>query len=138
MVALIGFWSRRVREPWQLTAASTLFIVGLFELTCYYYNFVILLAPLAISRARHALVFIAMAFIGQYVQLRIGWFDEQYLWETVFVLVFMLYLFVDQAITGVPSDEASEPTPAEPARPSAPVLAEVVPTPSPPGSSVGE
>jgi hypothetical protein len=138
MVALIGFWSRRFREPWQLTAASTLFIVGLFELTCYYYNFVILLAPLAISRARHALVFIAMAFIGQYVQLRIGWFDEQYLWETVFVLVFMLYLFVDQAITGVPSDEASEPTPAEPARPSAPVLAEVVPTPSPPGSSVGE
>lgn len=138
-IALIAFWSRRFKEPWQLTAASTLFIVGLFELTCYYYNFVILLAPLAISRARHALVFIAMAFIGQYVQLRIGWFDEQYLWETVFVLVFMLYMFIDQTLFGVPKPDDGETGDSANPRPApAPAIAEAVPTPTPPGSSVGE
>ena len=109
LIGLVAWWSRRFREPWQLTAASTLFIVGLFELTCYYYNFIILLAPLAARRPRHALVFIVMAFISQYVQLRIGWFDEQYLWETVFVLVFMLYMLIDQAKFGLPDENAVAP-----------------------------
>jgi hypothetical protein len=48
------------------------------------------------------------------VQLRIGWFDEQYLWETVFVLVFMLYMLIDQAKNGVPEDDPPEGLPVEP------------------------
>jgi hypothetical protein len=124
LMALVGWWGRRFREPWQLTAASTLFIVAGFELTCYYYNFIILLAPLAARRARHALAFIAMAFVSQFVQLRISWFDEQYLWETVFVLVFMLYMLIDQAKNGVPEDDPPEGLPVEPP-PAAEVPAEV-------------
>ena len=38
----------------------------------------------------------------------IGWFDEQYLWETVFVLVFMLYMLIDQAKFGLPDENAVE------------------------------
>ena len=74
----------------------------------------ILLAPLAARRARHALPFIAMAFVSQFVQLRISWFDEQYLWETVFVLVFMLYMLIDQAKNGIPEDDAPEALPVPP------------------------
>jgi hypothetical protein len=74
----------------------------------------LLLAPLAARRARHALPFIAMAFVSQFVQLRISWFDEQYLWETVFVLVFMLYMLIDQARNGIPKDDAPEALPAPP------------------------
>jgi hypothetical protein len=100
LVVLVGFWSRWNREDWKTTAASTIFIVCLFQLTCYYYNFVILLAPLAVARARHALAYIAMPMVGYYFQLRISWYDEQYTWETIVVLVFMIYLLLDQGLEG--------------------------------------
>jgi hypothetical protein len=98
LVALLGFWSRYNRDDWKTTAASTLFIVCLFQLTCYYYNFIVLLAPLALPRARHALAFIVMSMLGQYFQVRISWYDEQYVWETLVVLAFIVYLLLDQAL----------------------------------------
>lgn len=96
LLALVGVWSRFFKEPWQATAASTIFIVGLFQLTCYYYNFIVLFAPIAVWHSRHVLLFIVMAIATQVWQLKIGWFDEQYTVESIIVLLFMVVILLDQ------------------------------------------
>jgi hypothetical protein len=86
----------RRMEDWEVTAASTVMIVALFQLTCYYYNFCIFLAPLALKRLRHVIAVVGMAAAGQYIQLNIGWFDVQYTVESLLVLGVMLFILGDR------------------------------------------
>ncbi len=109
-LGLLGYTGRRLAD-WQLTALSTVMIVGVFELTCYYYCFVIMLAPLAVRHFRYALALLAMAIAGQGVQLMIGWYDLQYTWETAYVLAAMLYILGDIAWRHRQLDKAGEPPP---------------------------
>jgi hypothetical protein len=97
---LIGYMRRYLREDWEITAASTLFIVALFELTCYYYNFMILFALLASQRLRHIFALGLMCVGTQIANAAVGWYDEQYLWESALVLLYMLYLLADVAMEG--------------------------------------
>ncbi|MCA9540197.1 MAG: hypothetical protein KC620_14970, partial [Myxococcales bacterium] len=93
----LGYVGRRT-EDWEVTAMSTLLIVGLFELTCYYYNFTILLAPLVLARERRwmqiagVVLLLGMCIAGMWMQLLIGWYDEQYFGETWVVLGVMLVI----------------------------------------------
>ena len=123
---LIGLWSRAHGELWELAAASTLFIVGLFQLTCYYYNFVVLLAPLAVRRPKHALWLIGATLLGHVFQLNIGWLDEQYIWESVIILAYMLYLFIDGYFSDL-RDERAAALPAPEAEPETPPATEDAP-----------
>ncbi|MGK0362913.1 MAG: hypothetical protein ACI9U2_005235, partial [Bradymonadia bacterium] len=84
-------------EDWEATAISTIMIIGVFDLTCYYYNFIVLLAPVAMRRTRYVVVLIGMALTSQIIQLKVGWYDEQYLWETALVLGVLLYIIGDIA-----------------------------------------
>jgi hypothetical protein len=95
-LALILFCAWRM-EDWESTAISTIMIIGIFDLTCYYYNFIILLAPVAMRRARYIGAMLVMAIVSQIIQLRVGWYDEQYLWETLLVLGTLLYVIIDIA-----------------------------------------
>ncbi len=91
LLALCG----RTLAPWAVLAGSTIFIIGFFELTCYYYSFAVLLAPLAIERLRYTVALILMVIAGLVLQFFIGWYDEQYIWETVAVLAATLYILID-------------------------------------------
>lgn len=109
-LGLLGYTGRRLAD-WELTALSTVMIVGVFELTCYYYGFVILLAPLAIRRFRYALALLAMAIATQVGQLTVGWYDVQYTLESAIVLTAMLYLLGDTAWRHRQLDRAGEAPP---------------------------
>ncbi len=95
LIGLVGV--RRKGEDWEVTALSAILVAGIFELTCYYYLFVLLLVPLASSRARDVLLAIAMAMLTQQVHLKVGWYDEQYTLETLVVFGWMLYVLLDRA-----------------------------------------
>lgn len=95
-LGLLGFVGRRL-DDWALVSLSTLLMVGVFELTCYYYSFVVLLAPLALRRLRYAAALLVMVVWGQVLQLQVGWYDVQYTYETAIVLGAMLYILLDIA-----------------------------------------
>lgn len=114
-LGLLGYTGRRLAD-WELTALSTVMIVGVFELTCYYYCFVVMLAPLALRHFRYALALLAMALVTQVGQLTIGWYDEQYTAESAYVLGALLYILGDLAWTHFKLDRAGSPPP-DPATP---------------------
>ncbi len=93
LFGLVGYIAREA-DDWEVAALSTVFVVGIFELTCYYYCFVVLLAPICVRRLRYTVLFLAMAVSTQWVHLGIGWYDVQYTVETAVVLGFMLLLLV--------------------------------------------
>ncbi|MGB5267976.1 MAG: hypothetical protein WBN30_15395, partial [Polyangiales bacterium] len=113
MFVLLALAGRRL-APWAVLAGSTILIIGFFELTCYYYSFVILMAPLAIERLRYSVALILMTIAGLILQFFIGWYDEQYIWETVAVLLALSYILID-----VVKDPLPESSPASAAHPSA-------------------
>ncbi len=94
MFVLLALAGRRL-AGWAVLAGSTILIIGFFELTCYYYSFAVLMAPLAIERQRYSVALILMGIVGLILQFFIGWYDEQYIWETVAVLLALLYILVD-------------------------------------------
>jgi len=113
MFVLLALAGRRL-AGWAVLGASTILIIGFFELTCYYYSFVILMAPLAIERLRYSVALILMVIAGLILQFFIGWYDEQYIWETVAVLLALSYILVDVVQHPLP-----ESSPASAANPSA-------------------
>jgi accessory gene regulator protein AgrB len=72
------------------------------------------MAPLAIERLRYSLALILMTITGLILQFFIGWYDEQYIWETVAVLLALSYILID-----VVRDPLPESSPASAAHPSA-------------------
>ena len=97
MLGLLAY-SGRYLEDWAVTAASVLMIIGVFELTCYYYNFIVLMVPLAVKRLRYVVAMLSMICVGQVLKFIVGWYDEQYQWETVILLSVLLYIVIDTAL----------------------------------------
>ena len=95
LFGLVGLFARKSDEEWEIAAVGALMIVAVFELTCYYYNFVILLAPLAARRQNQTIALIGMAIATQITQFTVGWFDERYTWNSLIVLVAILYILID-------------------------------------------
>ena len=112
MFVLLALAGRRL-AGWAVLAGSTILIIGFFELTCYYYSFAVLMAPLAIERLRYSVALILMGIVGLVLQFFIGWYDEQYIWETVAVLLALIYILID-----VVKDPLPESSPASAANPS--------------------
>jgi hypothetical protein len=111
MFVLLALAGRRL-AGWAVLGGSTILIIGFFELTCYYYSFVVLMAPLAIERLRYSVALILMVMAGLILQFFIGWYDEQYIWETVAVLLALLYILVD--VVQHPLPESSPASAASP------------------------
>jgi Ca2+/Na+ antiporter len=112
MFVLLALAGRRL-AGWAVLAGSTILIIGFFELTCYYYSFAVLMAPLAIERLRYSVALILMVMTGLILQFFIGWYDEQYVWETVAVLLALTYILVDVVKEPLPeSSPASAVTPS--------------------------
>ena len=96
MFGLLALAGRKM-ESWAVLASSTILIIGFFELTCYYYSFVVLMAPVAIERLKHVVAMILMSAAGLIIQFFVGWYDEQYLLETLACLLPLLYIIGDIA-----------------------------------------
>ncbi|MEM7433945.1 MAG: hypothetical protein AAF436_02250 [Myxococcota bacterium] len=96
MFVLLAAAARRM-PSWAVLASSTILIIGFFELTCYYYSFVVLMAPVAIERLRYVVAMILMVMAGLAIQFLVGWYDEQYLLETLACLLPLLYIIGDSA-----------------------------------------
>ena len=111
MFVLLALAGRRLAE-WAVLAGSTILIIGFFELTCYYYSFAVLMAPLAIERLRYSVALILMVIAGLILHFLIGWYDEQYTAETVVALAALLYILVD--VVRDPLPEGSPANAAEP------------------------
>jgi hypothetical protein len=112
MFVLLALAGRRL-AGWAVLASSTILIIGFFELTCYYYSFVVLMAPLAIERLRYTVALISAVVAGLVLQFFVGWYDEQYIWETVAVLLGLLYILFDVVQKPLPdSSPASAPNPS--------------------------
>ena len=90
-ILLLAFWAfyylRDRWTIWETTAASVIFLFTVFELTCYYYSFIILLAPLAYQRARDIFWLILFVVASQIVQIQIGSTKLEYVWESIFAAV---------------------------------------------------
>ncbi|MGB5813373.1 MAG: hypothetical protein WBG86_22750 [Polyangiales bacterium] len=109
MFVLLALAGRRMAS-WAVLASSIILIIGFFELTCYYYSFVVLLAPLAIERLRYTVALILMVLAGLIIQFLVGWYDEQYILETAAVLIPLLYVIGDAVRHPFPeSSPASAP-----------------------------
>ena len=109
MFVLLALAGRRL-AGWAVLAGSTILIIGFFELTCYYYSFVVLMAPLAIERLRYSVALISMVIVGLILQFFIGWYDEQYIWETVAVLFALLYILIDVVRYPLPESSPASAT----------------------------
>ena len=72
---------------WEMTSASVIFIFLIFELTCYYFSFLILLAPLAYKRGRDIFGLLFFVIASQVIQILVGATDEEYLNESLFLLI---------------------------------------------------
>lgn len=118
LFALLAYTARRL-EDWEATSLSAIMICAMFELTCYYYNFMFVLAPLALRRLRYVVVLIGASIVSQIIQLRVGWYDEQYLWESLLCFAVMLYFLVD-LFREVRAAERAEKAPAKDAKIPAP------------------
>ena len=108
MFVLLALAGRRL-AGWAVLASSAILIVGFFELTCYYYSFVVLMAPLAIERLRYTAALIGMVMVGLILQFFIGWYDEQYLWETAACLIAFVYIIADVVKHPLPESSPAAP-----------------------------
>ena len=109
------------------TSAAAVLIMGLFELTCYYYAFVILLAPLVARSRPRAVLLLGMVAGTQFLYQSGGWFDELYTWESLLVIAGTLLLLLDLIGQGY-GDEA---TPATVKEEEGQPTREATPTPAP-------
>jgi hypothetical protein len=89
------FYRMRKREMWEMIALSAICIVWMVELTCYYYNFLALLAPLVLLRARSMFWMILLIVMTQWIQISVGWIDEEYLWESLAVTLMAIIVFLN-------------------------------------------
>ncbi|MBI4703460.1 MAG: hypothetical protein HY744_20305 [Deltaproteobacteria bacterium] len=88
--------ARRVKLLWIAQCLGQIFIILLSQLTCYYYSFMILGAPLSRLRKQLELWLFGLAAVTQIIWLNSFWNDDKYTALTYASLVFcclMLFSF---------------------------------------------
>ena len=100
ILALFGamFFMRKRWSLWETTAASVAFMFSVFELTCYYYSFIILLVPLAYQRGREIFMLLLFVVASQATQILIGATDIEYLWESVYAMIPIFGVIIGRVI----------------------------------------
>ena len=102
-IALALHWDDRTSAgEWRMP--SVRYSSG-FELTCYYYSFLILLALVAARRGIYAVAMTAMVIMGQVIRLTHGWYDEQYTWESLIVVITQIIILVGLCIETYKADK---------------------------------
>ncbi|WP_437727009.1 hypothetical protein [Sorangium sp. So ce861] len=111
--ALFVYAARRVRSLWVGQCLAQVFIILLSQITCYYYVFMVLSAPLTRLRRRLEVPLLGLAALSQGLWRWSSWNDDRYTVLTVAMLAFcyfLLYTFARKA----PRGRARVPLPARP------------------------
>ena len=95
-----AFVMRRVRSLWIAQCLAQVFIVLMAQLTCYYYAFMILLAPLTRARRGLEAPLFGLAVVTQAISIFFFWTDDKYWMLTLASLLgcfYALCLFTSRA-----------------------------------------
>lgn len=95
-LVLMGFAVRH-QPPWVALALGATFIPLGVELTCYYYAFILAIAPLMERDSRVAPILLITSFAGQFFAAApfpgmSGWFDEIYTWMSAVLIAAFAYI----------------------------------------------
>ncbi len=94
---LLMYIGRR-RSDWEVTALSALMAISAAELTCYYFTFVILMAPFALRRGWYAAVLGLMPILSQVIFLSGLWNDVRYVYLSFLVYFALLFVVIGEAL----------------------------------------
>ncbi len=114
-LAFFVYVLRRVKSMWVAQCLGQIFIILLSQLTCYYYSFLILTAPL--TRAKRAIEapLFGLAALSQFVWMALGYNDDKYTALTLISLLFCYGLLCAFAGRGLLDRLPGVSPPAEPA-----------------------
>lgn len=87
-LAFFVYVMRRVKSMWIAQCLGQLFIILLSQLTCYYYTFLLLTAPLTRVKRGLEVPLFGLAALSQFVWMTFGWNDDKYTALTVISLLF--------------------------------------------------
>jgi hypothetical protein len=88
----------RTLEDWEATSLATLLVFCLFDLTCYYLVYLVLLAPFCLRRASYVAALIATAIATQVASLTVSWTDERYVLESAMIGLLLVYVLGSEVI----------------------------------------
>ena len=91
-MALFIYVCRRVRSLWVAQCLAQIFMILGAQLTCYYYSFMILSAPLSRVKRQIEVPLFALAALSQFVWMSFYWNDDKYYTLTAISLAFCYYL----------------------------------------------
>jgi hypothetical protein len=133
-------------SAWEATALSSMMILMVPELTCYYYSFLVVVALLYEKRKEVGMTLLAVTaatgfidwaptqFLPKWVPQMPTWLDQQYTYMSVATLVGFVYILYE---FGFIARTETETSPAAPEPASAPAGGGTAPAPKGRGKSSG-
>jgi hypothetical protein len=112
-LALFGLLAIAVRKSkaWEATILGAICLIVLFELTSYYYCFIVLLAPYCVGRLRNTVVLLLVPLVGEGVHLLSSEADVRFFWHTALALGAYVFLLVDAVVAGRPTQSSRSRAP---------------------------
>jgi hypothetical protein len=92
ILAFFVYVHRRIKSLWIAMCLGQVFIILLSQLTCYYYSFMVLTAPLTRVRRDIEVPLFGLAALSQLIWRVSYWNDDKYMALTLVSLAFCLYL----------------------------------------------
>ncbi len=91
-LAFFVYLCRRVKSLWVGLCMAQIFIILMSQLTCYYYSFMILSAPLTRLKRQIEVPLFGLAALSQFIWMTFYWNDDKYTALTAVSLVFCYYV----------------------------------------------
>lgn len=108
-LALFVYVCRRVRSLWVAECLGQIFIILMSQLTCYYYSFMILSAPLSRVKRQIEVPLFGLAALSQFIWITFYWNDDKYAALTAISLAFCFYLLCLFSGKTMPWERRDEP-----------------------------
>jgi hypothetical protein len=110
---------RRVRSLWVAQCLAQIFVILLSQLTCYYYSFMILSAPLTRVKRQIEVPLFGLAALSQFIWITFNYNDDKYTVLTAVSLAFCYYLLWIFSGKTMPWARQPEPASEEGGKPTA-------------------
>lgn len=114
---------RRVKSMWISLCLAQVWIILLSQLTCYYYSFMILVAPLTKVKRNIEAPLFGLAALSQFIWMAFNFNDDKYWVLTLIALVFcygLVCAFAPKELGDAMRGLLGKKDPGEPAPPAAP------------------
>ncbi|WP_437947402.1 hypothetical protein WME98_42570 [Sorangium sp. So ce296] len=108
---------RRIRSLWVAQCLAQIFVILLSQLTCYYYSFMILSAPLTRLKRQIEVPLFGLAALSQFIWITFYYNDDKYTALTAVSLAFCYYLLCLFSGKPAPWARRHEPAIADDAKP---------------------